>query len=100
MAELFGIQTFNKNGALEVSINSRLMKILGTIATDQVNGSFTDARLSGGRPFYITATTGYVPIQVYNSGNTVIWNYRDDWVSCLNGKGERSIKDRILYGIY
>ncbi|EMD6370979.1 hypothetical protein VRQ87_000807 [Morganella morganii] len=95
----YGLRTWDVQGRPEIEVTSRILKILGTADTGKKDGSLTDGRLSGGRPFYLCAVTGTLPVQVWFSGITMYWKYRSDWNGYTTA-GKPGSTDIILYGVY
>lgn len=79
-----GLQIWREDGLLVIDTQTSVALICGSVliggANQAQSGSFTDDRLSLGRPYYIVTTLevngfiGYRP-NVTFSGNTVSWSW-------------------------
>lgn len=76
-----GLQVWDANGVTMLDLSTRTGLVIGTINASLSNGSFTDARLSAGTPFWIATAAEFaglrtdIPI-VTISGTSISWTFR------------------------
>lgn len=97
-----GLECYDDEGNVLVSITDRITKVLGTINTNVSNGSLTVPEFSQGRPWFRAAalTQGIAnetAATVTRSGNTLTWFYPSGSDAPPNSTFRNT---RIIYGIY
>lgn len=93
----YGLQVWDSNSTKTVDTTTSFTRVLGELTIPTSNGSYTDARLSLGNPFF--AISGrrmasfvqqeYPYIRIV--GNTIIWSY-------LNP--DNKLGTSIVYGVF
>ena len=65
----YGFEIYDSSGNLLINLSKRVPRVLGIISSGTSNGSYSDARLSGGIPFFVTTS------QLSSTGGGVDFNY-------------------------
>lgn len=65
----YGFEIYDSSGNLLINLSKRVPRVLGTISSGTTNGSYADARLAGGIPFFVTTS------QLNSTGGGAYFNY-------------------------
>lgn len=94
-----GLEIFDDAGGVVLDASTLVGRVLGTFDTGTVNGSFQNAALTGGLPFYFanlnaTALMQCIP-EITISGTTVSWVFRD---YAISGGNAPRVSSTVVYG--
>lgn len=108
MAQKQGIRIRNASGGLVMDSTVRNGRFLGNIPVTFVNGSFTDARIGEGNPWWFVQpgsqatfgnggnnTQSTVHPTITFTANTVVWTWTGNPAASL-----RRIDGQYIYGVY
>lgn len=94
-----GLQVFNENGALVFDVNHRLGRVLGSIDTGTVNGSYTYPWAFSGTLFAAAMFAGHGAPGIAISGSNIAWMFNE-----IRPGGRPNtatpVNTRIVFGCY
>lgn len=91
-----GLEVYAPDGTIIFTTTTRLGSVLGQVNAGTTNGSYDDARLANGLPFYYLVSNGpyanyTLKVEFTNGGTRIVWT----WLS--RGSG---VNTTIIYGTY